>query len=195
MNPAPPVTSTRFRLMRAPPPTQPAGALPGTSRHRARRPGPPTPPWGARGSHSERYRDKPYCCCSRWQRKRADSSTGKAGLARSSELPLDRVDRTALDVPLDPAQVLADESQDEALDAEHEEHGNAAEERAGEVRLVDPERDPVRAECGRAERADDAERDAGPLDRLRPEPGEHVQREPCQPQRPVARRLAAGRVL
>ena len=43
--------------------------------------------------------------------------------------------------------------------------------------------------AGRGERADDAERDADPLDRLRPEAGEHVQREPRQAQRRVARRI------
>jgi hypothetical protein len=37
----------------------------------------------------------------------------------------------ALDVALDPPEVLADEREDEALDAEHEEDGDAAEERPG----------------------------------------------------------------
>ena len=50
-----------------------------------------------------------------------------------TQLLLDRVERPALDVALDSAEVLADEREDEALDAEHEEHGDAAEERAGEV--------------------------------------------------------------
>ena len=45
--------------------------------------------------------------------------------------------------------------------------------------------------AARGERADDAERDADPLDRLRPEAGQHVQREPRQPQRRVARAVGA----
>ena len=98
----------------------------------------------------------------------------------------------ALDLALDPAEVLADEGEDEALYAEHEDHGRAEEQRAGEVRLADPVRDRVDAERRRSERADEAEHHARPLDRLRPEAREHVQREPRQPQRRVARRALAG---
>ena len=43
------------------------------------------------------------------------------------QLALDRVQRPALDLALDPAEVLADEGEDEALHAEHEDHGRAEE--------------------------------------------------------------------
>ena len=72
------------------------------------------------------------------------------------------------------------------MDPEHEEHGDAAEQRAGKVGTVDPEPDPVDAERGREQRAGDAEGDPDPLDRLRPEAGEDVQRQPEQAQRRVA---------
>src|ERR687884_682499 len=81
----------------------------------------------------------------------------------NSDLPVDRVQRSPLDVALDPTEVLADEREDEPLDPEHE--------------------------C--EQRAHSSERDADPLDRLRPEAGEHVQREPRQPQRRVPRTAAA----
>ena len=68
------------------------------------------------------------------------------------------------------------------------------EQRPGEVVLVDPVDDGVDAERGGDERADDAERDADPLDRLRPEAGEHVERQPGQPERRVARGAFARRV-
>ena len=77
---------------------------------------------------------------------------------------------------------------------EHEEDGDAAEQRAGEVRAVDPVPDAVDAERDREQRAEDAERDPDPLDRLRPEAGEHVQREARQAQRRVARAAGARRV-
>src|SRR5918912_2328896 len=87
----------------------------------------------------------------------------------NSDLPVDRVQRSPLDVALDPREVLADERQDEPLDPEHEQDSHAAEERPREVRLVDPEHDPVDPERQREQRADDADGDADPLDRLRPE--------------------------
>ncbi len=52
----------------------------------------------------------------------------------SRELSLDRVEGPALDVALDPAEVLADEGEDEPLEAEHAEHEAREEEQAGEVR-------------------------------------------------------------
>ena len=58
----------------------------------------------------------------------------------------------------------------------------------GKFDSVDPEHDPVGAERDRDERADGAEHDADPLDRLRPEAGQDVEREPRQPQGRVARR-------
>src|SRR6266542_2602605 len=102
---------------------------------------------------------------------------------RYLELALDGVERPALDVALDAAEVLAHEREDEALDAEHEEHQDAKEERAWEVRVLDPEADRVDEQPGRDERAQDPERDSDPLDRLRPEPREDVQRKSEQQQR------------
>ena len=65
--------------------------------------------------------------------------------------------------------------------------------RPREVRLADPVRDGVDPEHDRRERADEAEDDARPLDRLWPEAGKDVEREPRQPQRRVARcALARG---
>src|SRR4051812_40027524 len=92
------------------------------------------------------------------------------------QLPVDRVQRTALDVALDPPQVLADQRQDEPLQAEDEDHRDAAEERAREVRLADPEDDAVDPERERDGRAQQSDRDPDPLDRLRPEARENMQR-------------------
>src|SRR3954452_17531227 len=114
--------------------------------------------------------------------------------APSIELPVDGVERPALDLALDPSEVLADEREDEPLDAEDEHYAGAAEERAGKVALGDPVDDSVDAEPGCGQRADDAEPDADPLDRLRPEPGQDVQRESRQPQRRVAGGARSGRV-
>src|SRR5881392_1122058 len=119
---------------------------------------------------------------------------GAGTLASRLELAVDRVQRPSLDVPLDATEVLADEREDEALNAEDEQHRDAAEQRPREVRLAHPERDPVCAEAERQERANRAERDADPLNRLRPEAGEHVQREPGEAQRRVARPPAPRRV-
>src|SRR3954447_22565298 len=104
---------------------------------------------------------------------------------RPLQLAIDRVERPALDPALNPAQVLPDECQDETLDPEHVERRDGAEERPREVRVADPEDDPPGGERGRAEGAERAERDARPLDRLRPVAGEHVQREPREPERGV----------
>src|SRR5690349_6590682 len=105
----------------------------------------------------------------------------RAGRTRPAlQLALDRVQRPPLDLPLYPHEVLPYEREHEALHAEHEEDGRPEEERPREVGLADPEGDPVDAEDGGRERADEAEHDAGPLDRLRPEAGEHVQRQPGQ---------------
>src|SRR6266508_641106 len=111
------------------------------------------------------------------------------------DLLVDRVQRPPLDLTLDPAQVLTDESEDESLDAEHEQDQRAAEQWAGEVRLGDPEHDAVDAERERGERAHDPECDADPLDRLRPEPGQDVQRQPSQAKGRVPRAPGAGGVL
>src|SRR5207248_8048484 len=92
------------------------------------------------------------------------------------ERALDRVQRPPLDLPLDPAQVLADERQDEPLHAEDEQDGDAAEQGAREVRAVDPIADPVAAECEREHGADHAESDPDPRDRLRPAARQHRQR-------------------
>ena len=53
----------------------------------------------------------------------------------ASKLLLDRVQRPALDVALDAAERLADERQDESLDAEHENNACSGEQRAREVAL------------------------------------------------------------
>ena len=58
----------------------------------------------------------------------------------------------------------------------------------------DPVDEPVDAECERGERAEHPEQDPGGLDRLRPEAREHVQGEPGEAQRRVARGAVAGRV-
>src|SRR4051812_3821682 len=89
------------------------------------------------------------------------------------ELLIDRVEGPAFDPALDAPQILPDERQEEALDAEDEDDAGSGEERPREVALRDPVDDAVDAERGRRERADDPEADADPLDRLRPEPGEH----------------------
>ena len=102
------------------------------------------------------------------------------------ELAVDRVQRAPLDVALDPPEVLADEGQDEALHAEDEDHAHAAEERAREVRIADPVHDAVDPECERSRRAEHAERDPDPLDRLGPDPAQHMQGEPRQSQGRVA---------
>src|SRR6516162_7532178 len=112
----------------------------------------------------------------------------------SLELFLDGVERPSLDVPLDAPEVLADQGEDEPLEAEHEEDRDAAEERAGEVCPVDPEVEPVGAEAERQDGADRSERDADPLDRLRPEAGQDVERQPHETERRVARLPRAGRV-
>src|SRR3954454_5420990 len=112
----------------------------------------------------------------------------------ASDFAVDRVERPAFAPALDSAQVLAHEGEDEALEAEHVDDRDAAEQRPREVRLLDPVDDAVDPERGRDERAEDAQRDADPLDRLGPEPGEDVQREPRQPERRVARAAAPRRM-
>src|SRR5690242_8638775 len=104
-------------------------------------------------------------------------------LTGRSKLSVDRVEGAPFDVPLDPSEIFTDERQDESLDPEHEQHRDPAEERPREVRAVDPVDDPVDPESEREQRARGAERDADPLDRLRPEAGEDVEREPRQAQR------------
>ena len=95
---------------------------------------------------------------------------------------------------LDSAEILTDEGEDEALDAEDGDDEGAQQQRAGEVVLADPVDDPVQAERKRGERAEEPEDDAGRLDRLRPEAREHVQGEARQPERRVPRRPVARRV-
>src|SRR4051794_28345400 len=73
----------------------------------------------------------------------------KVGISRAAWSPLqlafDGVQGPTLHLALDPPQVLADEREHEALDPEHEDHGCAEQQRAGEVRLADPVRDRVDA--------------------------------------------------
>ena len=96
--------------------------------------------------------------------------------------------------PLDSAEMLADEGEDEALDAEDGDDERAEEQRPREVVVRDPVDEPVDAERQGGERADGPEHDAGGLDRLRPEAGEHVEGEARQAERRVARGAVAGRV-
>ena len=79
------------------------------------------------------------------RRDEAGAAGDENALAHPSSF-VDRVQGPAFDVALDSAQVLADEREDEALDAEHEQDRDAAEERAGEVGLADPVDDAVDAE-------------------------------------------------
>src|SRR5262249_9229483 len=117
----------------------------------------------------------------------SDPRTWPAGAGRPdsalAELLADRVQGPSLDVALNPAQVLAHEREDEALDAEDEEHGDATEERPWEVRPADPEDDAVDPQGHSDERAENAEADPDPLDRLRPETGEDVERKPREAER------------
>ena len=70
---------------------------------------------------------------------------------------------------LDSAEMLAEEGEEEALNAEHRHDEGAEEERAREVLVRDPVDEPVDTEHERGKRADRAEDDPGGLDRLRPE--------------------------
>src|SRR3954451_23968681 len=110
------------------------------------------------------------------------------------DLLLHDVERPSLDVPLDAAQVLPDEREDEALDAEDEDYANPGEERSWEVRVVNPVRDAVDAEHERGDGADHPHHHPDPLDRLRPEAGHDVQREAGEAERRVARVVRARRV-
>src|SRR5215208_503983 len=114
-----------------------------------------------------------------------DMRRAYARLPTLPELPVDRVQRSAFHVALDPAEVLADQREDEPLHAEDEDDADSAEERTGEVRAGRPVDDAVRAEDRRDERAHDPERDADPLHRLRPEPREQVEREPDEAERRI----------
>src|SRR5207247_6353948 len=102
----------------------------------------------------------------------------KAKLPRGLELAIDGVDRAAFDVALDAAEVLADERQDETLDAEDGQDRDAAEQRAREVRLADPEDDAVDAQRECEQRRHRAEEHADPLDGLWPVAGQDVEGEP-----------------
>src|SRR5207248_252374 len=127
--------------------------------------------------------------CALRAKRRTQTPRESAAFARSSlELFIDDVQGATLDVALNAPEVLADQGQDEALDAEHEQNRDAAEQRPGKVRLADPEDEPVDAEAEGKQGRDRSEEDADPLDRLRPETREHVEREPRQTKRRIARR-------
>src|SRR3954463_11922783 len=79
-----------------------------------------------------------------------------------SQLLLDRVQRPALDVALDPSQRLPDERQHESLDAEDENNACSGEQRPGEVAVHDPVDGAVDADRRRRQRADETEGDADP---------------------------------
>ena len=96
---------------------------------------------------------------SRWRTKLDEMNPAPPVTStRFIKLALDRIERAAGDVALDSAEVLADQGEDEALDSEHEQDRDAAEQRAGEVRVVDPVDDPPGAEREREQRADRPER-------------------------------------
>src|SRR5918994_5938712 len=97
-----------------------------------------------------------------------------------AELALDRVQRAALDLPLDAAEVLAHEREDEPLDPEHEQDQPCEEQRPREVRPRDPVDDPPDRHRGRSPGAEHPQQHTRPLNRLRPEAGEHVQGEARQ---------------
>jgi hypothetical protein len=60
-------------------------------------------------------------------KRRTQFRDESAAFAPGSNLAVDRVERAALDVSLDAAEVLADQRQDEALDAEDEQDCDTAE--------------------------------------------------------------------
>src|SRR5581483_12178125 len=85
------------------------------------------------------------------------------------------VQRHPLHVALDPAEIFADQGEDESFHAQDEDDPGAGEERPGEVPVGRPVDDPVRAERDGGEGADETDGDADPLHGLRPEAGDDVQ--------------------
>ena len=123
---------------------------------------------------------------------RKEGARGEPWVPR--KLSVDEVKGAVLHDALDSAQILADEGEDEALDAEDRDDERTEEQRPGEVPLADPVDDAVQAEGERGERAEQPEHDPRRLDRLRPEPGEDVERGAGQAERRVARGTLPRRV-
>src|SRR5437867_2245314 len=146
MNPAPPVTSTRFRFTGPnvihTPASSSRRARARSTRNRHRHATGradtllPHPGWGVGGGSRDGDRAPPY--------------------RPLSQLALDGVEGPAFDLALDAAEVLADEREDEALDAEDVGDPDACQQRAREVVLRDPEDDRVHRQEGGDERADRA---------------------------------------
>src|SRR5919204_5422609 len=110
MNPAPPVTRTRFGTRGSvidPPCERTVGGVPAAAADLGPKSAQTRAPAADRLAVGRRP-GLPYL------------TTKPAALRSSVELALDRVQRPPLDLPLDPAEVLADEGEDEPLDAEHE---------------------------------------------------------------------------
>src|SRR5215210_4694053 len=191
MNPAPPVTRTRFALTSGKPSGAPrSGDVARTGTKSAHTHAPEGAGRAVPLPHPKRVGGglvgRPGAPLS--HRRRRVERLVEGNLApNTSELAVDRVQRPPLHLALNPPQVLADERKDEALDPEYEQDEAAEEQRAREVGARDPVDEAPRRDRQRRSRAEHPNEDAGPLDRLRPEPGEHVQREPGQAQRAVPR--------
>ena len=106
-----------------------------------------------------------------------------------AELAVDRVEGPSLDVALDAAEVLAHEREDEPCTASTPSTRPPRKRRPGS--RGPPSDDPPDADRRGEEAADDADGHAGPLDRLRPEAREHVEGEPDEAKRRVARAVGA----
>src|SRR5215213_3114471 len=117
-----------------------------------------------------------------------------ARVRRRLQLLIDRVQRAALDVALDAGEVLADQREDEALRSEHDEDRDPQQQGPGEVGAVDPVPERIHAEDRREQGAESADRQPRPLDRPRPETGQHMEREAREPQRRVPRPAGARSV-
>src|SRR5439155_18911166 len=110
-------------------------------------------------------------------------------------LRLDRVERASPDIPLDPPQVLPDEREYEPLDGMDSENEPAEIKHPWEISAHDPDHGRPDAGGQGESAARRPQEDAGPLDRLRPEAGEHVQGEACKAERRVSGAALARPVL
>src|SRR5712691_3202860 len=137
MNPAPPVTSTRLV----------------TARPRPNTGEPMVPPWAPSSTDLAGLAPTGLPPGQARLRRRAPRCAPSTMRISSSKLLRDRVQGPPFHLSLDSAQVLAHEREDESLHAEHEHDSRAAEERPGEVRVLDPEDHAVDPEPERRERA------------------------------------------
>src|SRR5829696_1570726 len=113
----------------------------------------------------------------------------------SAQLALDRVERPTLHVPLDPAEVLAHQRQDEALDSQDSQDERRQEDLAWKVAAGNPDDPAPDRRCKRQETRRCADQDPRPLDRLWPEARQDVQREADEPEGRVARPAFTSPVL